>query len=432
MSERPRYGVEPLGRASLWRDHLANQLWVIPATFGLGALLVAVTLARSDPLHDALGDLGYLGDRDSARLTLGTISAAMLTFLGIVFSITVLALQLASNQFSPRVLRVFQRDRKTQVVLGIFLGTFVFSLASMAELGEQGADAAPLLVGIAFVLVAASLVAFLVYLQHITWSLRAVAIIEAIAAEARSAIPTVYPEATATAPSPALAARAGPRIEVPGHDSGVIAAVDLRGLVEQARVHDAYVRILHPVGSYVAFGEPLLEIDASAENDARRFTRSIDIAPARTMLQDVAFGVRELVDIAERALSPAVNDPTTAVQVLDRIGDLLGRLALRSDPPTVFADREGTARVEWVVPSWGTLVDLAFNEIRWFGQQSEQVTRRMYATLDYLIELAPPHRHSPLLAAREQLDEAVTLGFPESIRVHAGRPDPLGLGGRND
>ncbi len=352
----------------------------------------------------------------------------MLTFLGLIFSISVVALQLASNQFSPRVMRIFQRDRKTQIVLGTFLGTFVFSLTAIAELGETRRNSAPVLVGVAFVLVAASLVAFVAYLQHITWSLRAVAIIENIAEETRHAID--HPLHDRVSVGVAVApADDGPVTVLHGTASGVLDSIDIRALVERAATADAFVRVRHPVGTYLGFAEPLLEVHAASLAHPASLLHTVEIGPARTMLQDVGFGIRQLVDIAERALSPAVNDPTTGVQALDRIGDLLARIGMAPDPPTLFHDAAGVARLEWPAPTWDAFVDLAFNEIRWFGQTSMQVTRRMAAIIGYLLEVTPEPRHAALHRARADLEEAVALGVPEPLRAYAADADGLGIGG---
>ena len=417
-------------RRAILADHLRNRLWVIPTLFGLGALLAAVAIARW--FQGATGFIGYLGDRDSARSALGTISSAMLTFLGLVFSISVVALQIASGQLSPRVMRVFQRDRRTQVVLGVFLATFVFSLTAMVELGEAEAVAAAPLIGLSLVLVGASLVAFLVYLQHITTSLRAVTVIEAIAAETRVAIDDVYPPAGAE-PSPAAEPSdpgrgAAATTTVPAPRAGVIAAVDLEALAERARADGVVVRVVPPVGAYLPAGAPLFEVEGTV-TDLGPYQRTVDLEASRTLIQDVPFGIRQLVDIAERALSPAVNDPTTALQALDRIGDLLRRIVVRPDPVTSLADQGGTVRVRWTVPSWEALVDLACNEIRWFGSGSTQVTRRMAWILADLRSVAPPARVAAIDDAARRLAADVARTLPADLVDDALAPDPLGRGG---
>jgi len=411
------------------RDHARNRVWLIPALMAFGALVLGVTLTRWDVLHRSIGGFGYLGDVSSAQTTMATIAAAMLTFMGLVFTITVVALQLASGQFSPRVLRTFQRDRRTQLVLGTFMATFVFSLAGIAELGEVRADAAPILMTVAFVMVGASLVAFVGYLQHITTSLRAVHIIEAVAVETRRVIDGCYPADGGGKGSVGVDPPADRATEIVGApSSGVIAAVDLGRLVRRARADDVVVRVLHPVGTYLAQGAPLLEISGTQLGDLRRLVATVDLAVARTMFQDVEFGLRQLVDIAERALSPAVNDPTTAVQALDRIGDLLRRIVVRPDPPEQFVDPEGVVRVQWIPPSWDALVRLSFAEIAWFGRESIQLTRRLEATITELLELAPESRRHVLIDERERLAAYVELAVPPSYRAEALTADHLGLG----
>ena len=418
------------GRRDRWSilvDHLRNRLWVIPSLFAVGAFVAALAVSRWFPA--ATGFVGYLGDRETARSTLGTITTAMLTFVGLVFTISVVALQIASGQLSPRVMRVFQRDRTTQVVLGVFLATFVFSLTAMVQLGEVDVSASSPLVGLSLVLVAASLVAFLVYLQHITTSLRAVTVIEAIAAETRPIIDDVYPP-VGSAPTvpPAVPEPRGEVTVVGSPASGVVAAVDLAALVDRARVDGVVVRVVPPIGAFVPEGAPLLEVDGPIADEAT-YWRAFDLEASRTLIQDVSFGLRQLVDIAERALSPAVNDPTTALQALDRIGDLVRRLVVRPDPITWLVDPDGTVRVTWIVPTWEALVDLAFHEICLFGSGATQVTRRMAWILADLRVVAPPERIPALDAASRRLAEAVARALPPELQADALTPDPLGIGG---
>lgn len=172
----------------LRRDHWRNATWVIPALFAVGAFALAIFITRADFLHEAVGGFGYRGDHASAQTMLATIATAMLAFIAVVFSIAIVALQLASAQLSPRVMRMFQRDRATQVVLGIFLATFVFSLSAMAELGETNVNVAPVMVTISGLLIFASLAAFVFFVHHITISIRASFVIEHIAEETRRTI----------------------------------------------------------------------------------------------------------------------------------------------------------------------------------------------------------------------------------------------------
>lgn len=430
-------------RQEIRRDRLHDNTWLIPGLFGITALLMGIGVARWSGLQDLAGDVGYRGDLDNAKIVLSTIAAAMLTFMAVVFSATLVALQLASGQFSPRVLRTFQRDRRTQVVQGTFLATFVYSLTALAELGRADNRGIPFEVLVALLLVAASLAAFILYVHHISRSIRAVYVIEAIAVEACRALDQVFPVDPGPSPDASgFIEREGDErsaIVVPSPRSGVVAAVDLYHLADRAESDDLYVTILPPIGAYVALGQPLFEVSVppwSSEarpSELARLSRAIDLTESRTMYQDIGFALRQLVDIAERALSPAVNDPTTAVQALDRIGDLVRRIAARPDPHGLTTGAGGAqARVRHQVPSWEAVVELAFEEIRWFGRECIQISRRLLAIFDDLEQLVAttgrPERAAAVQRQRGLLVAAVLEAYPSELQGAALQPDPMGLG----
>jgi uncharacterized membrane protein len=463
-SDRPhRHRRSPRHRHEIRRDRLHDNTWLIPGLFGIAALLMGIGVARWPALQNLAGDVGYRGDLDNAKIVLSTIAAAMLTFMAVVFSATLVALQLASGQFSPRVLRTFQRDRRTQVVQGIFLATFVYSLTALAELGRADNRGIPFEVLVALLLVAASLAAFILYVHHISRSIRAVYVMEAIAVEAYRALDQVFPVDPEPPPDSSGFAphedgrgqdgrgenargEAGPEngrsvIVVPSPRSGVVAAVDLYQLADRAESDDLYVTIVPPVGAYVALGQPLFEVSVPLWSsqvgpaELTRLSRAVDLTESRTMYQDVGFALRQLVDIAERALSPAVNDPTTAVQALDRIGDLVRRIAARPTPDGLTTGAGGAqARVRHQVPSWEAVVELAFEEIRWFGRECIQISRRLLAIFDDLEQLVAdtgrPERADAVRRQRGLLVAAVLESYPNELQEAALQPDAMGLGSR--
>lgn len=443
-------------RHEIRRDRLHDNTWLIPGLFGVAALIMGIGVARWSGLQDLAGDIGYRGDLDNAKIVLSTIAAAMLTFMAVVFSATLVALQLASGQFSPRVLRTFQRDRRTQVVQGTFLATFVYSLTALAELGRADNRGIPFEVLVALLLVAASLAAFILYVHHISRSIRAVYVIEAIAVEACRALDQVFPVDPEPSPdSSGFEQHEGATRSsedggdgrsvtvVPAPRSGVVAAVDLYHLADRAESDDLYVTIVPPIGAYVALGQPLLEVSVppwSSEVgpiELTRLSRAIDLTESRTMYQDVGFALRQLVDIAERALSPAVNDPTTAVQSLDRIGDLVRRIAARPAPHGLTTGAGGAqARVRHHVPSWEAVVELAFEEIRWFGRECIQISRRLLAIFDDLeqlvVDTGRPERAVAVRRQRGLLVAAVLETYPSELQGAALQPDAMGLGSTGD
>jgi uncharacterized membrane protein len=205
--------------------------------------------------------------------------------------------------------------------------------------------------------------------------------------------------------------------------------------VRIAREHDAVLRLVPQVGQYVAEGEPLFEVfesgqPASAGANEWQLLRTVDIGPERAVYQDPFYGVRVLVDIAAQALSPAVNAPTTAVQVLDRLQDFLRLMAARPWPSGIYADQTGRVRLLIPVRSWDQLVDLALTEITEFGAGSPQVTRRLADLLDTLLLIVPAERKAVLVRHKGLLAEAVALRFGPSraLAEVALQADPRGLG----
>jgi uncharacterized membrane protein len=210
---------------------------------------------------------------------------------------------------------------------------------------------------------------------------------------------------------------------------GVLLGVDAHRLARLAAEHGCVLRLLVPIGQYVPQGAPLVEVHGGRVPPAEDVLRALDLGRERTLYQDPAYGIRQLVDIAAQALSPAVNAPTTAVQVLDRLTDLLPGIASRPDPTGLVADERRELRLVVPVPTWSELVTLSFTEIRRFGAASPQVTRRLAAVLDELLAACPERRWPELERERELLVRAVEASVPDAEgRRVALAPDALGLG----
>ncbi|MFN8018380.1 MAG: DUF2254 domain-containing protein [Acidimicrobiales bacterium] len=419
---RPAKARDRDARSIAARETLRTSLWFIPlAMVGL-ASLVAELLIRFDRAEHA-PIFGFHGDASSAQDLLATVAASNLAMTTLVVSITMVALQLASQQFSPRVMRTFFRDSGTKVALGIFLGTTVYALLVLRVVTPEDVrepEFVPTLsVSVAFVMMLCSLGTFLYYLNHVAHAIRAVHIIDAVSAETRAAIrdselsddrlgPGEWPDG----PAPLRLGSSKP--------PGAIISVDEDDLLALAAARHLRVRIVPRVGDYVPSNAPMAEVWSDDPGTAPQLTAAeiasfIGLGRERTMRQDVAFGFRQLVDTANKALSPAVNDPTTAVQVLGRVHDLLRRLAVLPDLSPVRRSPDGTARLLLTVPTWDDLVALACDEIRHFGATSLHVHQRMRAMLDDLEQVVGVG--SPRLAALERqrrlLDRAAERAFPD-------------------
>jgi uncharacterized membrane protein len=394
---------------------LSGGYWLVPLICVAVAVALAFALIATDRyLQDQEGfDWTYAGGPQNASDTLTTIASSMITFTGLVFSITVLALQLTSSQFSPRALRNFLSDRISQFSLGIFIATFAYSFAALSAVRVASDDSPSFVPSItitgAFVLIGISLIMFVEYIHHTAQSLRVVSIIERIADEARKAIDDVYRVDAADgqpAPSPVFN---GDRVVhlIRAESGGVITDIDLDGLAECAADQQGIVELLHPVGAYVCEGQTLMHVwwPDDADMDERSLRRFVLSENERTMHHDAAFGIRQLVDIAERALSPGINDPTTAVQCLDRIHDLLRRLSSRDVPTVQTGSHDGVTCAFAPSPSFEDLVALGTEEIWKWGHDSRQVQMRLRSLLIDLLGAtrAQPTRHARLRARTEAL-----------------------------
>lgn len=405
------------------RQTLRMSLWFIPALSVVAAVILAAALITLDHrLPQARNwPLLFPGGAESARNLLSTIATAMVTSISLIFSVTMVVLQLASAQYSPRVLRTFLRDRLVQAVLGVYLSTFIYSLLVLPSVtsaeSEDGRPFVPAVsVSAAVVLTLLSLGMFVRYIHHIAHSIRAVSVLQAVGDETREALEKLYPDEIGNAAPPDVELPPGPpTTTVHSVRPGVMVAVDEDRLLELAVEADLVVRIVPLMGDFVAEGRPVLEVWGDGTAHRERLVDCIAFANERTLEQDAAFGFRQIVDVAERALSPGVNDPTTAVQAIDQLHDLLHRLAHRELPSQLRVDGEGELRVIACRSSWDDYVSLAFDEIRLYSGRSVQVVRRLRGALTDLMEGVPPARRSALEPQLKLLERDVDREFDDPL-----------------
>lgn len=422
------------------RLRLRDAYWLVPAALTAGALLLSVLLVRVDGRLQREGvALAFTGGPDSARSILSAIASSMLTLTALVFSITIIVLQLASTQFSPRVLRTFLDDRQNQVTLGIFTGTFVYALSALRSVRGQDGLTDRFVPGVtitaAFVLVLISVGLFVAYIQHITQSIRVATIIDRIGTDTdleleRSALP----EGKGVAARPPASDRSA---VVRAGRRGVVLSIDHVALVHHAAEHGTWIEVAVRVGDFVPEGAPLAVV-RGAGDQLERVEDCFAYGVERTIAGDAAFGFRQLVDIAARALSPGINDPTTAVQCLDQLHHLLRRLVVQPDPVGQAVDDAGIVRVTYPVVSWEEYLALALDEIRDAGASVLQVQSRIERMLRDLLTIAPPERVVPVeqqlsqllrrrasdLATGERPDRAVEVRpSPEFEHIDAAEGD---------
>ncbi|MFD9790921.1 DUF2254 domain-containing protein [Streptomyces sp. NPDC059070] len=419
------------------REHLRDTFWFAPsAALALVCVLwllanwvdtaVVDELQRQEE-YGAIQDL--MGVVDDLKTVVTTVSSAMMTFIGVVFSISLVAVQMASGQFTPRVVRIFVRSRITKLTFAVFLATFALSLLVLTSYsGEPDpklVSSVPFVQSVlTIVLVALSLLLFIAYVNTTLRLMRVGHVVDRITAEAFRVLHKMPHGAPADRPLGAQSGQIGH-----GGRAGVLRDVNIARLVRAARRQGVVLRLIPRIGDFVVPGTPVLAVHGGGAPSRGALGYTVSVGVERTFHQDVGFGLRQLSDIALRALSPAVNDPTTAVQCLDRIVQLLAALAARPLGTVGHRDHHGEVRLLQPVPSWENLVDLGFAEIRTYAVGSPQVTRRLVAALDELLRLTPDERRAPLLRHRALLVHAVERAVPEAAeRDFALEGDRQGIG----
>ncbi len=413
MTSSPAHGStstdssqEP-GRPRRWARKVFSPFWVVPSLWCLGAVGAGLVLPELEQANPRWIPLLFQGGATGARSLLSTIAGAMISVTGLVFSITIVALQLASSQFSPRVLRTFLDDRIPQNTLGVFAASFLYALTVLRSVIEgtssRGESVPQLAITLAYLLVLASVTMFLWFIHHITLSISVGTVITQLGEESRAMLATRAGRSTGGDPR-TLTSLGAQRVVVAVR-SGVLDVIDTGTLRRTAELHDARIEVLHRLGTFVPEGAPIAMVHGGpADVDWDTLVcQGLELASQRSMQQDLSYGLRQLVDVAERALSPGINDPTTAVQVIDQLHDLLRRLGAVPDPDGVEYDDQGVARVVTEPWRFADLLDLAVEEIAHWGAESVQVPRRLDEMFADLLSGVQPGFRGVVQRRRDQL-----------------------------
>jgi uncharacterized membrane protein len=403
-----------------FREWLQDSLFVVPLLFLIGAILLALALRRVDHYLVSIPGVPawWLGNTGTVVSVTTVISSSMPAFLAVVFSVALVALQLASQQYSPRVLRTFERSGMTKVTLSLFMATFVFSMVLLsAELRAARQQVTLVSVMVAVLLVFASLIVFVAFLRAVLIMLRVAYTITNIADETRQAIQHQFPPEHSYVlcqveppgkPDQVIGYGRPPRrLFASRRTQGVLQAIQTATLVGIARRHGCVLRVIPRHGDYVIQGDPLVEVYGASGLEAAGVLAAFQVGPERTVSQDPAYGLRILVDVALQALSPAVNAPTTATQVIYRLTDLLAVIAQKPAPTGLLADHEGQLRLVRPTYTWEDHVDLAFDEIRFYGIDQPQTRHQLSRSLDYLLETTPEGCRAALERQKGLLSEAI-------------------------
>jgi len=388
-------------RLRYYWDRLRTSYWFVPSLMLIAAAALAWSAVGIDSrIGNAGGQIGwgYLGDSQGASQVLSTIAGSMVTIAGVVFSITLVALSLASSQFGPRMLRNFIRDRVNQAALGAFLATFLYCLLVLRTIQhDPAATFVPhIAVSLGVLLAIASIAMLIFYIHHVATHIQADTLIDVIYAELCALMDTLYPDPIDHANASADAIEAAPAFHLdkaPGRVCSscddYLQGVDTDALVAAASEFDVLVRVERRPGDYALRGALMLSVwpaDKLDEAAADALRGCLVFGTQRTATQDVEFAIDQLVEIAARALSPGINDPFTAITCIDRLGSALARLAQRAVPAAVHADDEGKPRLIAPPVGFPEALDAAFNPIRQCARGSVPVTIRL---LEVLGEIEP-------------------------------------------
>jgi uncharacterized membrane protein len=414
-------------------DMIRSGFWFVPGVMTGAAVALAfatVALDESTTLADWMVEQSwaYTGGAEGASLVLSTIAGSMITIAGVVFSMTLVALSLASSQLGPRLLRNFMRDTRNQVVLGTFVATFVYCLLVLRTIRRAGVDAfvPHLSVTIGVVLAIVSLGVLIYFIHHVSVSIQADEVVARVNAELIDGIDRLFPDSTGHGvprPADVLAGAGLPaafEIEarpVGSTEDGYLQSIDVQALVTLATDEDALIRLERRPGQYVVMGRPLVTVwpgNRVTEPLEERINSAFILGHQRTAAQDIEFPVHQIVEIAVRALSPGINDPFTAITCIDRLGSSLHRLAQREMPSPFHHDEQDRLRVVAPALTFPEILNASFDPIRQYARSSAVVTIRLLETIAVVARAAHrPDDRAALLRQAEMIVRGAREALPE-------------------
>lgn len=412
--------------------YLRSSLWIIP----ICAVVFHLVMSKAIHLLDArLEWAGANYGMEGAKALCNAVITLTLSFIVFTFGSLLVAIQVASGQYTPRIIATtLLRDNVIRGTVGFFVFTLLFAVKALNNITTTVPQLVVFLTGILGLLCIA---AFLFLIDYAARLLRPVSLVKRVGEAELRVMASVYPEKLGTAPAAAVVpGDAGPVARTVLHrgKSGIVLAVNVPRLVAEAKRTDGVIQFAPQVGDFVGADEPLflLHGGAAAIDDAV-LRASVIFGSERTMEQDPLFGIRVLVDIAIKALSAAINDPTTAVLAIDQLHMLLRRAGTRNLRTDFILGPSGTLRVIFRTPDWDDFVHLAFTEIRYYGASNVQIARRLRAMIINLANTLPAVRHAALRQELDLLDQMLEKLYvlPDDLAL-ARIPDSQGLGGSTD
>ncbi len=428
-------------RVTAFWGRLNSSFWFVPAVMALLAIALSFVLIEVDALRDVAQTDNpsalYTFGPEGARAILSVIATSMITVASLIFSITMLSLQLASSQFGPRILGNFMRDRSNQIVLGTFSATFLYCLFVLRSVrGMEGSSFVPhLAVGFGVLLASASVAVLIYFIHHIATSIRVETLLVKLAVEACTAVDRLFPERLGSGQAHDAAGQPPPddfetdSRQIAADSDGYVQSIGGDVLMRIAAENDLVLRIDARPGAFVTEGAcvmtayPKARVSDEIDEDLRG---AVVIGRDRTPYQDLEFAIRRIVELAQRSLSPGINDPTTALYCIDRLGQVLGRVADRDIPSPMRLDEGGQLRVLTEVFNLGDVACRAFAAIARYGMTDADVVTRLAETLAKLETSFPLAARLAVAELREQVlsesggptvhafDRKILSGFQES------------------
>lgn len=356
-------------------------------------------------------------DPQTAQLILSSIATSMMTVVSIVFAILLMTLTLASMQFSPRIIITFVSDRVTQQTLGIFLGTFLYCLAALPAAHTRPQPFSPVLTVLGAMGLAVACVGWLLYfINHISQAISVNNIVDHLARDTETMINAMMPYPRRRGPAQTVLPDEPAPADVPllSETSGYVRTLDTQALRRLATAHGLVVRVRRRVGHFVPAGVALLTVSDGTRLTpklSRALRHAFELGPTRTLEQDIEYGILQIVDIALRAISPAVNDPSTAVGCVDQLSSILIQFAAREVPPTQLYDPPGTLRVSVPYLGLDRLIEAAFEQIRTYARADVAVSLRLLRAFTDIAHTLPAGSDRRLLVAQGQ---RLVAGFSEA------------------
>jgi uncharacterized membrane protein len=394
---------------------------------GVGLALALLAVDRSSGF--SIVGTGVTGSAASVQTILTAASSALVTLTSVVLSLTLVAVQLAMGQFSPRIVRAILQDRRSQLAVGLFIGTFAYSMTVLREVNGKSPGGGPLpglAIVVDYALVLSAIVVLVLFVHHTAQSLRAGGLIGRVADATREEVDRLFPAALEPDDDPSVVA---------APDYGVVTRLPHQALVVIAAKADCVLEMVPAMGDFVPRGAPLFRVrGALPEPHRSAVALSVILDRERSHDYEPAFGLRKLVDVATRSIySSPFQDPTTAVQSIDAIHDILRRLVGREFPSGCHHDAHGRLRLVERVMKWEGYVHIAFDELRLSGAGSPQIARRLRAALEDLSATASPERRRAVDHQLELLDKAVRRAYDDDADVDAARvADAQGIGSGPD